>query len=83
VVLDVANELFNSMPEMNKNSKPAFKFRGFGDSSIDFIVYFRGNKYGDQNPIIHAFVKKMHKRFNEEGIEIPFPMRTVIQRTES
>ena len=83
VVLDVANELFNSMPEMNKNSKPAFKFRGFGDSSIDFIVYFRGNKYGDQNPIIHAFVKKMHKRFNEEDIEIPFPVRTVIQRTES
>jgi small-conductance mechanosensitive channel len=46
------------------------------------MVYFRGNKYGDQNPIIHAFVKKLHKRFNEEGIEIPFPMRTVIQRSE-
>ena len=83
VVMEVANDLHQSMDEMNKEAKPAFKFRGFGQSSIDFIVYFRGNKYGDQNPIIHEFVKKLHKRFNEEGIEIPFPMRTVIQRSES
>jgi small-conductance mechanosensitive channel len=83
VVMEVANDLHQSMDEMNKKAGPAFKFRGFGQSSIDFIVYFRGNKYGDQNPIIHEFVKKLHKRFNEEGIEIPFPMRTVIQRNES
>jgi small-conductance mechanosensitive channel len=83
IVMEVANELHQSMDETNKKSEPAFKFRGFGESSIDFMVYFRGNKYGDQNPIIHEFVKKLHKRFNEEGIEIPFPMRTVIQRIES
>jgi len=83
VVMEVANDLHQNMDEMNKQSTPSFKFRGFGQSSIDFMVYFRGNKYGDQNPIIHAFVKKLHKRFNEEGIEIPFPMRTVIQRSES
>jgi small-conductance mechanosensitive channel len=82
VVMEVANDLHQNMDEMNKQSTPSFKFRGFGQSSIDFMVYFRGNKYGDQNPIIHAFVKKLHKRFNEEGIEIPFPMRTVIQRSE-
>lgn len=83
VVMEIANDLHQYMDEMNKQSTPSFKFRGFGQSSIDFMVYFRGNKYGDQNPIIHEFVKKLHKRFNEEGIEIPFPMRTVIQRSES
>ncbi len=83
VVMEVANDLHQYMDEMNKQSTPSFKFRGFGQSSIDFMVYFRGNKYGDHNPIIHEFVKKLHKRFNEEGIEIPFPMRTVIQRSES
>ena len=83
VVMEVANDLHQYMDEMNKQSTPSFKFRGFGQSSIDFMVYFRGNKYGDQNPIIHEFVKKLHKRFNEEGIEIPFPIRTVIQRSES
>ncbi|MBT3180014.1 MAG: mechanosensitive ion channel family protein [Candidatus Marinimicrobia bacterium] len=83
VVMEVAKDVHAALEQTNKNSTPAFKFRGFGDSSIDCIVYFRGKKYGDQNPIIHEFVKRLHKRFNEEGIEIPFPMRTVIQRTES
>ena len=83
VVMEVANSLHRSMlEEMNRDAEPAFKFRGFGQSSIDFMVYFRGNKYGDQNPIIHEFVKRLHRRFNDEGIEIPFPMRTIINRSE-
>ena len=53
-----------------------------GESSIDMMAYFRCNKYGDQHTIIHQFIKKLHQRFDEENIEIPFPMRTVIQRNE-
>ena len=82
VVMEVATELHSTMEEVNKDAEPSFKFRGFGESSIDLVVYFRGNKYGDQNPIIHEFIKRLHKRFNQEGIEIPYPMRTVIQRSE-
>ena len=82
IVLEVANEIHSSMDETNKISKPAFKFRQFGESSIDFMVYFKGNKYGDQNPIIHQFIKKLHKKFNEVGIEIPFPIRTLITKNE-
>ena len=82
VVMEVATELHTSMDEVNKDAEPSFKFRGFGESSIDLAVYFRGNKYGDQNPIIHEFIKRLHKRFNQEGIEIPYPVRTVIQRSE-
>jgi small-conductance mechanosensitive channel len=25
----------------------------------------------------HEFIKALHKRYNAEGIEIPFPIRTV------
>ena len=82
VVMEVATELHSTMEEVNKDAEPSFKFRGFGESSIDLAVYFRGNKYGDQNPIIHEFIKRLHKRFNQEGIEIPYPVRTVIQRSE-
>ena len=83
IVLEVANEIHSEMKETNKNSKPALKFRQFGESSIDFVVYFKGNKYGDQNPIIHQFIKKIHKRFKSEKIEIPFPIRTIVSRSES
>ena len=80
VAMEVAKEIYSSMDEINKKYEPGFKFKGFGESSIDFTIYFRGNKYGDQNPIIHQFIKKIHKRFKEEEIEIPFPVRTIIQK---
>ena len=82
VVMEVANELHSKMDETNKDAEPSFKFKAFGESSIDLSVYFRGNKYGDQNPIIHEFIKNIHKRFKQEKIEIPFPVRTLIQRTD-
>ena len=82
IVMEIANELYSKMEEVNKESEPSFKFRRFGESSIDLAVYFRGNKYGDQNPIIHEFIKKIHNRFAEEGIEIPYPVRTIFQNSK-
>ncbi len=78
VIMEVANNLHNNMVEINKETRPSFKFRSFGESGIDLAVYFRCNKYGDQNPIIHEFIKKIHRRFEQEGINIPFPTRTII-----
>ena len=80
VALEEANKLHSDMEETNKLSQPSFKFRGFGESSIDFAIYFRGNKYGDQNPIIHQFIKNIHKRFKKEKIQIPFPIRAIIKK---
>ena len=79
VVMEVANEIHSEMEQVDKNHEPSFKFKLFGESSIDLAVYFRGNKYGDQNPIIHEFIIKIHKRFLKEGITIPYPVRTIIQ----
>ena len=28
----------------------------------------------------HEFIKRLHARFTQEGIVIPFPIRTVVQR---
>jgi small-conductance mechanosensitive channel len=30
--------------------------------------------------IKHEFVKRLHTRFNDEGIVIPFPIRTIAYR---
>jgi len=30
----------------------------------------------------HEFIKKLHHRYGEEGIEIPFPIRTVIMKEQ-
>ena len=82
VTKKVINEIQSSMEETNNNYEPTMRFQNLGESSINLMVYFRGNRYGDQNPIIHQFIKTLHKRYSEAGIEIPFPMRTVIHKNE-
>ena len=79
---EVIDEIQNSLEETNKNYQPAMRFQNFGESSINLMVYFRGNRYGDQNPIINSFIKLLHKKYAEAGIEIPFPMRTIIHKNE-
>jgi small-conductance mechanosensitive channel len=46
-------------------------------SSVDFDVYLHVKEFIDQYSVRHEFIKKLHKRYREEGIEIPFPVRTV------
>lgn len=63
---------------------PAFRFQRFGDSSIDFMVVLRVKEYGQQFVMKHEFIKRLKKRFEEESIEIPFPVRTVqLEREEA
>lgn len=82
VTNEVIKEIQISMDETNKNYEPTMRFQNFGESSINLMVYFRGNRYGDQNPIIDKFIKLLHKKYAEAGIEIPFPMRTIIHKNE-
>ena len=82
VTQEVIDEIQNSMDETNKNYEPTMRFQSFGESSINLMVYFRGNRYGDQNPIIDTFIKLLHKKYAATGIEIPFPMRTIIHKNE-
>ncbi len=80
--LDVIDSIQNSLEQTNKNYSPLVRVVSFGESSVDMVAYFRGNKYGDHNVIIHAFIKLLHQRFKEENIEIPYPIRTIIRRSD-
>ena len=55
---------------------------GFGDSSLDFTLICQVGEFVDQYPVQHELRKRIFKRFREEGIEIPFPYRTVYLREE-
>jgi small-conductance mechanosensitive channel len=35
-------------------------------------------EFESQAPVRHEFIKRLHQRFGDEGIEIPFPIRTVM-----
>lgn len=80
ITTEVANSVIADFEEASKEFPPMFRYHAFADSSINFTLYLRAAKYGDHHPLIHEFIKRLHKRFAQEGIEIPFPIRTLIQK---
>ncbi len=82
IVMDVGREVmvevYGGVPEF----EPFIRYHTFGDSSIDFTVILRAREFVDQYLIKHEFVKRLHARFNREGIVIPFPIRTIAQRDD-
>ena len=82
VTEEVANSVIKDVEGAKKDSSPVVRCFQFGPSSIDLKVYFSGEKYGDQHPIIDEFVQRLHKRYRLEKIEIPFPIRTIINKNE-
>jgi small-conductance mechanosensitive channel len=57
--------------------EPFIRYHTFGESSINFSVILRGREFTDQFLIKHEFIKRLHERYQQEGIEIPFPIRTI------
>ena len=53
-----------------------------GEFGINFIFILRGREYTDQYLIIHEVNKRLHRHYEFEGIEIPFPAQTIYMKNE-
>jgi small-conductance mechanosensitive channel len=73
---DVMQDVTGGVPEF----EPFIRYHTFGESSINFTVILRAKEFVDQYVIKHEFVKRLHTRFNDEGIVIPFPIRSIDYR---
>ncbi|MFI6339645.1 mechanosensitive ion channel family protein [Streptomyces sp. NPDC050535] len=73
IVTEVMTEITGAVPD----HEPAVRFHTFGDSRISFTVILGVGEFSDQYRIKHEFIKRLHKRYREEGIRIPAPTRTV------
>ncbi|RJP73079.1 MAG: mechanosensitive ion channel family protein [Candidatus Zixiibacteriota bacterium] len=66
------------VPGLLKEPAPFVRFiPGFGDSSLDFTLICQVREFTDQYLSQHEIRKRIFKRFKAEGIEIPFPQRTL------
>ena len=65
------NELAIASPE------PRVRFRRFGDSSLEFELLCWAARPHDRGRLIHTLSRDIYKKFNEEGIVMPFPQRDV------
>lgn len=79
-VIDVGAHLQKTIEGADPEWEPVVRWKTFGDSSINFITILRVVQFEAQYLLQSEFIKALHKRFREENIIIPFPMRTVILR---
>lgn len=77
VTIEVAKEVMKEVTGCIPEFEPFIRYHTFGDFSINFSVIMRAKEFVDQYLIKHEFIKRLHKRYNEEKIVIPFPIRTV------
>ena len=76
VTVEVAAQVTRDVdPSVTK--APSVFFHTFNESSIDFNIVLHCSQFPDQFKLRHEFIKALTKRYREEGIEIPFPIRTV------
>ncbi len=73
VTLEVASAVMHEVQGTVKGFKPFLRFSEFGDYAIKASVVMRVQTYVDQYPVRHAFIQRLHERFAQEGIVIPFP----------
>lgn len=77
VTIEVAKETLKEVQGAVPEFAPFIRYHTFNDFSIDFTVILRAREFVDGYLVKHEFVKRLHKRFNAEGIVIPYPIRTL------
>ncbi|MEM9839904.1 MAG: DUF3772 domain-containing protein, partial [Pseudomonadota bacterium] len=79
-VLKVLEEVAKESPDLISFPAPMVVFEDFGASSIDFSVRGFIRDVGNSLSVRTRLRVAIHKRFLEEGIEIPFPQQDVYVR---
>lgn len=75
-VREVILRLVEAEPQLATNPAPVILFTGFGDSSLDLHIG-AWCKTGDYHSVRFKFANNLLNEFRREGINIPFPTRTV------
>ncbi len=77
VTLEVARETLKTHEWGVSDYNTFVVFHTFDSSSINFTVMLRAGEYFQRFWVKSAFVKALHRRYAEEGIVIPYPIRAI------
>lgn len=83
IAVEVAREVMTSIESAAGLPDPVIRFTAFADSAITFNVVMRARVFADQFLMRHELIKRLQTRFMAEGIEIPYPIRTVIVKGQA
>ncbi|UCF29977.1 MAG: mechanosensitive ion channel family protein [bacterium] len=77
VTLEVAEEVLREIQGARPDSETTVRFYEFGGSSINLRIKMEVEEYFAHYLVTHEFIKRLHRRYDQEGIVIPFPLRTL------
>lgn len=77
ISLEVARQIQQTTEGAVKDFEPAFRYREFADSNINFIVVLRVEKPITRFIVRNEFIKALKERFDKENIEISWPIRKI------
>jgi len=77
VSVAVAKEILGKYTDGVSSFVPTVRFYNFGDSKIELKIFLQVMQYADQFMVMSEFIKALHRRYKEENINMPFPIRTV------
>lgn len=83
ILVEEAVQGAKEIPGLLPEPAPFVRFiPGFGDFSLNFTLICQVEEFVDQYLAQHELRKRIFKRFRKEGIEIPFPIRTIRLKNE-
>ncbi|MFX0126262.1 MAG: mechanosensitive ion channel family protein [Candidatus Hodarchaeota archaeon] len=80
VTIDVALETVKQVQGDSPSIQPYIRYHTFSPSSIDFFVNIYSKNLRDRAKIRHEFIKNLFERYQQEGIDIPFPTSVIISK---
>lgn len=80
VSLEVAKQIQQTIEGAVPDFEPAFRYREFGDSNINFITILRVSEPLKRFIVRNEFIKALKERFDKEGIEISWPIMKIYRR---
>ncbi len=81
IVREMLLKIIREQPHVMRDPSPAVTFDTFGDSSLNFTLRAFLPNLDNRIETIHQLNVEINRRFNEAGIEIPFPQRDLHVRS--
>lgn len=78
VTVEILKELQRDSADCVQDFEPFIRFQQFGESSIELKAFMRVNTFGSQFLVKHELMKRLQKKYQQEGINIPFPVRNIL-----
>jgi small-conductance mechanosensitive channel len=77
VTIETATQCQKTIEGAVAEHVPFIRYHTFDNSSINFSVILRTTEFVGNYLLKHEFIKLLHKRYREEGITIPYPIRAL------